>query len=395
VIHGDVHPDFWAVARALEHQLRRSGGGASVCVYHRGRPVVDIWGGQRDERGTPWRSDTLCVSFSTTKGVTATALHLLADRGLVDYDAPVAEYWPEFGRGGKAAVTVRQVLCHEAGLYRIRGLIDHADRMLDWRHVCEALAEAEPAHEPGRWNAYHGLTFGWLVGELVQRVSGTPFVDFVRKELAEPLGTDGLHVGVPDAERHRVARLLAPPRLGPAIEDATAESRVLRWSGQAARLLRLPLNPARTADALSVPGVLRFFHSERVHEAPIPAANGTFTARSLARLYAMLAADGELDGERHLSTGTVMRATEIQNTRIDGVVPLPMRWRLGYHMAGTTRGILRNGFGHFGYGGSGAWADPDRELAVAMTTNQVAGTPFGDLRMLRIGGAAVRAAESV
>ena len=128
-------------------------------------------------------------------------------------------------------------------------------------------------------------------------------------------------------------------------------------------------------------------------DAPVPAANGTFTARSLARLYAMLAADGEIDGKRLLSTGTVMKATEVQNTRVDGVVPFPMRWRLGYHLAATTRGILTNGFGHFGYGGSGAWADPDRDLAVAMVTNQVAGTPFGDLRMLRLGAAAVRSAE--
>lgn len=393
MIHGDVHPDFWAVGRALEQQLHGSTGGASVCVYHRGERVVDAWGGARDARGTPWRSDTLCVSFSTTKGVTATALHLLADRGLVDYEAPVAEYWPGFARGGKEGITVRHVLSHEAGLYRIRGLLDHAERMLDWPHVCEALAQAEPAHPPGVMNAYHGLTFGWLVGEIVQRVAGVPFADFVRKELAEPLGCDGLHVGLPASERHHAAELQGRIR-GAGLGGAGAESRVLRWSGRMASLLRLPLNPERTADALMLPGALQLFHSERIHDAPIPSANGAFTARSLARLYAMLAGDGELEGRRLLSTGTVMRATEIQNTRIDGVVPFPMRWRLGYHLAATTRGILKNGFGHFGYGGSGAWADPDRQLAVAMTTNDLAGTPFGDLRMLRLGAAAVRCAET-
>jgi len=394
MIQGDIHPDFWAVARALEQQLRGSGGGAAVCVYHRGVPVVDIWAGVMDARGTPWRSDTLSVSFSTTKGVTSTALHVLADRGLVDYDTPVVEYWPEFGAAGKEDITVRHLLCHEAGLYRLRGLIDHAQRMLDWEHVCAALATARPAHPPGERNAYHGLTFGWLVGELVQRVSGTPFSEFVAKELAEPLGLDGLHVGVPEAQRGRVAELLGGALRGASPITDAQESRILRWSGRAASLLRLPFNPRRTADALVVPGILHFFFSPEAVSVPIPAANGAFTARSLARLYAMLAGDGELDGKRLLSTHTVMQATEIQNRRVDGVVPFPMRWRLGYHLAATSRGILRSGFGHFGYGGSGAWADPDRHLAVAMVTNQVAGTPFGDLRMLRIGAAAVRCAES-
>ncbi|NNL67569.1 MAG: beta-lactamase family protein [Myxococcales bacterium] len=397
MIHGDFHSDFAAVRNTLEQQIRRSGGGAAVAIYHRGENVVDVWGGVRDAAGNPWRADTMSLSFSTTKGVTSTALHLLADRGLVDYEAPVAEYWPEFGAAGKGEITVRQLLCHEAGLFRLRGLIDHARDMLDWNLVCERLAAAEASHRPGAYNAYHGLTYGWLVGEVIQRTSGMAFGEFLAKELAEPLGLDGLRIGVPEDERHRVAELLgggiARSGADAGADEGGQESRVLRWSSSAASMLRLPFNPGRTADALVVPGALGFFFSPDAVTAPIPAANGTFTARSLARLYAMLAADGEIDGNRLLSTGTVMRATEIQNTRIDGVVPFPMRWRLGYHLAATTRGILPNGFGHFGYGGSGAWADPDHDLAVAMVTNQVAGTPFGDLRMLRIGAAAVACAS--
>jgi len=393
VIQGDIHPDFWPVARALERQVRGSGGGAAVCIYHRGAPVVDIWAGVADARGRPWLHETTALSFSTTKGVTSTALHVLADRGLVDYDAPVAEYWPEFAASGKEDVSVRHVLCHEAGMYRLQGRIDHARRMLDWDHVCEALAAGEASHRPGARNAYHGLTYGWLVGEIVRRVSGMEFGDFVRKELAEPLGVDGLQIGVPREEKERVAELLGG-RLRDRAGRLPRESRVLQWSGRAASLLRLPCSPRRTADALVVPCGLVFFFSPEAVDAPIPAANGTFTARSLARLYAMLAGDGEIDGKRILSTHTVMQATEIQNSRVDGVVPFPMRWRLGYHLAATTRGILRPGFGHFGYGGSGAWAEPERELAVAMVTNQVAGTPFGDLRMLRIGAAALRCADT-
>lgn len=393
MIHGDVHPDFWPVSQALERQIR-VGGGAAVCVYHRGECVVDAWGGVRDARGTPWRGDTTCLSFSTTKGVTSTALHVLADRGLIDYETPVAHYWPEFAAEGKGDLTVRHLLCHEAGLFRLNGLVPDADAMLDWERMTSALAAARPSHAPGAYNAYHALTYGWLIGELVQRVSGVSFQDFVRTELADPLGLDGLVIGVEGKERERVAQLLGGDLAARAPEDTGQESRLLHWSSRAAAFLRLPFNPKRTADALVLPGILRFFFSPHAVDAPIPAANGTFTARSLGRLYAMLAADGEIDGKRLLSTGTVMQATEVQNTRVDGVVPFPMRWRLGYHLAATTRGILKNGFGHFGYGGSGAWGDPDRDLAVAMVTNQVAGTPFGDLRMLRVGAAAVRSADA-
>ena len=165
-----------------------AGGGAALCVYHRGECVVDTWGGVRNREGDPWERDTLALSYSTTKGVASTLLHILVDRGLVDYDAPVAEYWPEFAAAGKDSITVRQVMCHEAGLYDVRGMIDHARRMLDWAYMTEVLAAARPAHEPGATHGYHGLTYGWLVGEIVERVSGMSFSEFLARELAEPLG---------------------------------------------------------------------------------------------------------------------------------------------------------------------------------------------------------------
>lgn len=361
-----------------------------MAVYHRGEKVVDVWAGSRDAEGRPWRADTMALSFSTTKGVVATAIHVLADRGLVDYDRPVAEYWPEFASAGKDRITVRQILCHEAGLFPIRSLIDHADAMLDWEGMCQALAEAAPAHPPGAANGYHAFTFGWLVGELVRRISGIPVDVFVQREIAKPLGLEGLHIGAPPSERHRVARLLRESglaRLPDRFEPAT------RLLGRIRRWLRLPLEPARVLDALMPEGVLDLLYSEHVHDAPIPAANGVFTARSLARLYACLAAGGRLGDRELLRPETVARATEIQNRRVDLVVPFPMRWRLGYHLVGTSRGILPRGFGHFGYGGSGAFADPERDLAVAMVVNRTAGTPFGDLRMIRVGGSAVRCAE--
>lgn len=388
MIQGRVHPDFAALAGLLARQVRGRPGGAAVAVYHEGEPVVDIWAGERGPGGDAWEQDTMALSFSTTKGVASTALHVCADRGLVDYDAPVAHYWPEFAQAGKEGVTVRQVLCHEAGLHGIRGLVDHSERMLDWEYMVDALAAAPPAYAPGTANGYHALTYGWLVGELVRRVSGTAVDEFVQKELAAPLGLDGLHIGVPPEERHRVARLLRP------MLDFENLRTVARAVSRTARSVGARIDLDTSVDALYPRGFVDVFWSDRVHDAPMPAANGTFTARSLARLYAMWAGGGELDGVRLLSERTVQEAAEVQNRRRDVVLGIPMRWRMGFHMVGTSRGFLPHAFGHFGYGGSGAWACPRRRLAVAFVTNRVAGTPVADTRMIRVGGVASRAAEA-
>lgn len=401
VIHGEVSPGFEPVARQLEAQLARGGGGA-VTVYHRGRPVVDVWGGVRDEAGTPWQRDTMAVSYSTTKGVIATALHVLADRGQLDYDAPVARYWPEFARAGKAGITVRDVLAHRAGLFNIRDLIDDARRMLDWEHMVEALAAAAPAPVPAGATAYQALTWGYLVGELVRRVSGRPVPDFLAAELAAPLGLDGLYIGAPPGELARAARLIGSPARRPRTGQgeatfAAARRRRQRVFGAVERALRLighPVDFERAAAALAPRGISSFdFSSDEVLAACIPAANGLFTARSLARLYATLAAGGTLDGVRLLSPATVARATEIQSHGYDQVTIFRMRWRLGYHRVGTLRGVPPRAFGHFGWGGSGAWADPDHQLALGFVVNTGRGTPIGDLRILRLGTAALAGAR--
>ncbi len=386
MIEGTVHPDFWLVARALEAQMRQASGGAAVCVYHRGEPVVDLWAGTRDPDGNPWEADTMAMSFSTTKGVVATALHVLVDRELLDYDDPVVKHWPEFAQGGKERITVRQVLCHEAGLYHIRKLIDHGERMLDWDHMVGVLERATPIQEPGSASAYHALTFGWLVGEIIQRVTSLRVPEVLEAELARPLGLDGLYIGAP-AEAQKRAATLRLPRAA-----RTGRLRMFRAAGRVGRALGI-VDPSAMADGLMAPNSLELFAHPRVLDVPIPSVNGLFTARSLARLYAALAGGGEVDGVRLLSEKTLERATEIQSRRTDRVVPIRMHWRLGYHRAFTTRGTVRTGFGHFGYGGSGAWADPKRDLAVAMVNNKVAGGPFGDIRMARIGTAAVRSAD--
>jgi CubicO group peptidase (beta-lactamase class C family) len=380
VISGFVHPDFGGVTQALRSvATHKRGGGAAVAVYHRGELVVDAWTGTRNAAGAPWQADTMAMSFSTTKGVIATTVHRLVDRGLIDYDEPVATYWPEFAAAGKERVTVRHLLTHSAGLHQLRGVISDAHDMLDWDLVCTRLAAEAPRYPPGSRHGYHGITYGFLVGELIRRVTGRSVHDAVEAEIVEPLGLDGMSIGALPDQRERIAELI--------VQFGNAE-RAERFARRAARYAWL--RPA--IDAFMVPGSDRLFASSEVLDAAIPAVNGCFTARSLARMYAALAGGGVLDGMRFLSAETLRRATEIQTTGLDMVVGFPMRWRLGYHLAATTRGVIPNGFGHFGFGGSGAWADPDNDLAVAFVCNRVAGTPFGDTRLLRIGAQARAAA---
>jgi CubicO group peptidase (beta-lactamase class C family) len=397
IIDGLLHPDFYPVAQVFRGQLERYGGGAAVCVYHRGVSVIDLWGGYRNERGAAWTRDTMSPSFSTSKGVASTLLHMMVDRGLLDYDDRVATHWPQFAQAGKQSITVRQVLAHQSGLYHIRQMIDHADRMLDWDFMIHAIERTPPIHKPGTRTGYHGLTYGFLVGEILQRVTGRPFSQLVQEELAGPLGLDGMYVGAPPEVLPRAAQLMWPRRgaIGPHLLRGPAgglwgELMMLAagWVQGGLRLAGVHFDLQSILDALAPRGMNAFdFGAEKTLRAAIPAANGLFTARSLARMYAALAGGGEIDGVRLLSAKTLARATQVQNpTHSRVVIPFDMRWRLGYHGVATTRGVPRRAFGHFGFGGSGAWADPHRELAVAFIVNSGLGTPFGDWRIARLSG---------
>ncbi len=403
-IDGQIQPDFRGVADSLRGQIERFGGGAAVCVYHRGELVVDLWGGYRDRSGTPWLRDTMAPSFSTTKGVASTLIHVMADRGLIDYEEPVATYWPEFAQAGKSAITIRQVLAHQSGLYHIRQMIDRADRMLDWDYMVHAIERAEPIHPPGARTGYHGLTYGFLVGEILQRVTGVSFPELVETELAGPLELDGLYVGTPDDQLPRAAELMWPE--GSEVLRQIPSSPATRWLGRTVESLMgsfgnalqsvgVDMDLVSIVQALAPRGISSFdFGSPETLRQPIPAGNGLFTARSLARMYAALAEGGEIDGVRLFSRRTLGLATELQQEAPGrAVLPFDMRWRLGYHGIATSEGFAPQAFGHFGFGGSGAWADPSRRLAVGMIVNCGMGTPFGDMRIVRISGAALRGAH--
>jgi CubicO group peptidase (beta-lactamase class C family) len=393
LIQGHVEAEFWPVAQALLGQVRRHGGGAAVCVYHRGVKVVDAWAGTRDEEGRAWNADTMAMSFSTSKGIVATLLHVLADRGLLHYDDPVAKHWPEFAQAGKQAITVRHVLSHRAGLPQIRPLVDRAERILDWDYMVRALERARPRLRPGEDSAYHAFTFGWLAGELVQRVARRPLPEVIRSELVEPLGLDGLYIGAPAEAKLRAATLARPEVSFPRLVELFASRPFVETLGRAWRTARIPIDPELVHDALVPAGDASVLFEPRMLDTPVPAANGLFTARSLARVYAALAGGGKIDGVRLLSRDTLRRATEVQTRARDRVLLLPMHWRLGWHSAFTAGGRLATGFGHFGYGGSGAWADPRSELALAMVNNRVGGGPFGDWRIAELGSAALLAAR--
>jgi len=391
MLDGQVHPDYADVAAALIRQIPRDRqAGSAVCVYHHGQSVVDVWGGIRDSDGNPWQRDTTAPSFSTTKGVMSTLVHILVDQGRAGYDDPIAKYWPAFGARGKDRITIRQALTHQAGLYRVTDMIDSPREMLDWQHMLAVVADAEPAHGPDEGHGYHALTYGWLIGGLIEGITGKSLPAVLQEELVDPLGLDGMFIGMPHNELYRRAELtdgVTGPRLPREAWQETLHGWLQRALGQLGVELTefdAALNPFHEAFDWNDPAVV---------QACIPAANGQFTARSLARMYAMIAEGGELDGVRLLSEQRVREISNVRSRQRDRVLFIPMHWRMGYHRVFTLGVRAPAAFGHYGYGGSGAFCDPERRLAVALTQNYGGGSPMGNTSMPRIARAAIRAVD--
>jgi CubicO group peptidase (beta-lactamase class C family) len=338
---------------------KRFGGGA-LSVYLHGEPVVDVWKGWADRDGeVPWSADTAPMVFSATKGMASTVIHRLADRGLIDYEAPVAEYWPAFGANGKANMTVREVMKHTAGLSGLRGATQ--EELLDHVLMEERLAAASPGRLLGQ-PAYHALTYGWLMSGLARAVTGKDMRVLFREELAEPLGTDGIHLGRPPADSPtRAAEIIMPQNM--------AANRVIAGTVQ-----KLANQFSGGYRSMYFPGVIAAVQGNMAMlDAEIPAANGVVTARALARMYGAIANDGEVDGTRFLSRRLVAGLAGERVIQRDRNIFVPMGFHLGYHS--LPFGNVMPGFGHVGLGGSVGWSDPESGLAIAVVHNRLL-TPF-------------------
>jgi CubicO group peptidase (beta-lactamase class C family) len=360
-VSGAADSHFGCVIRAFSSMFpgRRFGGGA-LAVYLDGQPVVDVWTGWSDRAGRlPWSADTAPMVFSATKGMASTVIHRLADRGLIDYDAPVAQYWREFGANGKHELTVRQVMRHQAGLSGLRGAT--MDQLLDHVGMEERLAAAAPGRLFGK-SAYHALTYGWLMSGLARSVTGKGMRTLFREELAEPLGTDGFHLGRPPAgSPTRVAEIIMP--------QSMASNRVVNCVTQ-----RLANQISGAYRSMYFKGVVGAVQGDTpLLDAEIPAANGVVTARALARMYGAIANHGEIDGTQFLSRDLVARLTGQRDMRPDRNLVIPMSFNLGYHS--VPFGNVMPGFGHVGLGGSLGWADPATGLAFAFVHNRLL-SPF-------------------
>lgn len=380
---GTTAPGYEPVAAAFGEFLAGDGRGGALTVRRGTQTLVDVWTGWADPRSErAWTPDTPALSFSTTKGVTATAIHVLADRGLVSYDEPVATYWPEFAARGKEAVTLRDVLSHRAGLHDVRSLARDASELLDAEIMEDRLAAAKPSGAGGVGGPYyHAYTFGWLCGGIIRRVTGKPVAEAVRDLIADPLGLTGLDVGLAP-----VASTAPPP--------AEVVGSALRLYGATERFLtpiwgNVPLTRA-SVRALVLPGLdsLVYGRSARIWKTQMPAVNGAFTARALAGMYGALANGGALGDRRILCAATVNDAGKVQTRERDRVLGLAMRWRLGYHHAFMAGAPARQAFGHYGFGGSGGWADPESGLSFGYVTNDIGAltSPVGDRALFRMSG---------
>jgi CubicO group peptidase (beta-lactamase class C family) len=358
-------PRFEAVRGVFEKNLADGTDvGASFCATLDGETVVDLWGGWADEEKTrPWTEDTIINVYSTTKTMTALTALLVADRGELDFDAPVARYWPEFAQGGKSGVKVSHLMAHSSGLCAWRDKVTTED-LYDWEKITSLLAAQEPYWTPGEGVGYHALTQGYLVGEVVRRVTGKSLGTVFREEIAEPLGID-FHIGLPQSEDDRVADLIPPP-------PGTGFG-----AGQAP-----PLMQAMATNPVINPLETR---TRAWRAAEIPAAGGTGNARSVAQAHTILANGGVANGKRFMSEAGVRKVLELQIEGEDKVMGVPARFGLGFGLPGALVPLPNpNSMFWGGYGGSLILIDMDARTTIAYVMNKMAPTTTGDMRAVSL-----------
>ncbi len=375
-VHGEVAPGFEPVRAAfVENFQRRDEIGAAVCVTHRGRVVVDLWAGVADrDTQRPWAPDTLNILFSTTKGIAAIAMLMLADRGGIDYDRPVADYWPGFAQHGKGAITVRTLLNHRAGLVAL----DQPLTLDDFEHhperVVAACEQQRPYWTPDTDQGYHGVTYGPYIGELFRRAAGESIGQFLAREVSGPLQAD-VYLGLPDDKRPQVAtnypigkweaatRVIPKLLAHPGLEGRVYRQVVLR--GDASRAFA---NPAELG-----PKGMQNYNAARVHRMELPWAGALGSARGLARVYGALANGGAIDGVRLVSPEAIAPLTRRQSwVERDRVLRKPAGWSQGF-IKEETRLFSPNpeSFGHPGAGGCLGWCDPKAQLSIGYVINRM------------------------
>ena len=368
-VQGTCDPAYAEVREEFERNFEeREEVGASVCVTVEGKTVVDLWGGQSNNRtGTQWTDKTVSVVFSSTKGATAICAHMLAARGQLDLDAPVAQYWPEFAQSGKETIPVRMLLNHQAGLPAVRKTLP-AGAYAEWDLMVKALEEEKPFWEPGTGNGYHAITYGWLVGEVVRRISGKSLGTFFKEEIADPLHLD-FWIGLPEEKEGLVAPMI------PAKPDP-------------ARPLFQELIKPGTIQALTMGnnggymGPPPMFDSREAHAAEIGGAGGITNARGLAGMYEPLALGGTKENVELVNKETLHRMGLVASaTGRDAVLVTPTRFSSGFMKAMDNRRepeglrdsvlISEDAFGHVGAGGAFGFADPKCSMSFGYTMNRM------------------------
>ncbi len=368
-ISGTCAPGYERVRDAFaENFTRRDEIGASVAVIAAGTPVVDLWAGWADSARTrPWQAGTLTNVWSTTKAMTSVCAHILISRGELDPDAPVARYWPEFAAGGKEDIPVRWVMSHRAGLPGVTVPLRVED-YYDWEKITGLLAAQEPFWTPGTASGYHALSFGYLVGEVVRRITGLSLGRFFAAEVAGPLGAD-FHIGLGEADLGRCSDVHGFRR--GLSDDEVAE--LARSDASMRPVLAALANPAMTGSEANMPAWRR---------AEIPAANGHGTALALATVLGAMA-----DGSERLVSAATLRAVRTGQGRCtDRVLGIPLEYGLGFGLSGPERhfGPDPAAFGHDGMGGSTVCADAGRGIAFAYVMNRLGTQLLGDPRKMAL-----------
>lgn len=369
-IHGTVAPGFESVETAFRENFEhRKELGAACAVYHHGKKVVDLWGGIRDHRvGLPWEEDTLILVFSTTKGMASMCMALAHSRGLLEFDTAVAEYWPEFAQAGKEAITVRQLISHQAGLCAIDEPLD-LEKLADPDIVAAALAKQKPLWEPGQAHGYHGLTLGWYEGELIRRADPQhrTIGQFFQEEIAQPLGLE-FYIGLPDeVPASRVAH----------IKGYKPWKMLFNLNKMPWPFVRNMLNPksitARSFANPKVLGIIPKYNEREMQRIELPAANGIGQVRSIAKAYGAFATGGK---ELGITAETMKELMEPAATppegMLDKVLQIPTTFSLGYCKPSSAMqfGSSNKAFGTPGAGGSFGFADPGEGLGFAYAMNR-------------------------